>query len=122
VVPRLLVVEDEGELLEFLKMRLEANGYEVIGACDGKEGFEKAVKAKPDLILLDLMLPKVDGYWVCNLLKNDKRYGMIPIIILTARSEAESLKLAKECGADAYMTKPFEVEELLSKIAGLINK
>jgi len=121
-VPKLLVVEDEGELLEFLKMRLEANGYEVIGACDGKEGFEKAVKEKPDLILLDLMLPKVDGYWVCNLLKKDKRYDMIPIIILTAKSGAEHSKLAKECGADFYMTKPFEIEELLSKIASLIKK
>lgn len=121
-MPRLLVVEDEGELLEFLKIRFEANGYEVIGARDGKEGFEKAVKESPDLILLDLMLPKVDGYWICNLLKHDKRYDKIPIIVLTAKSGSESHKLAKECGADLYMTKPFEIEELLSKIAGLIKK
>lgn len=121
-MPRILVVEDEGELLEFLKMRLEANGYEVIGASDGKEGFEKAIKEKPDLILLDLMLPKIDGYWVCSLLKNDKRHESIPIIILTAKSRAEHSKFARECGADAYMTKPFEVEELLSRIESLIKK
>ena len=86
---RILIVEDEHDLLDFMKMRLEANNYEVIGACDGKEGYEKAHKEKPDLILLDLMLPKVDGYWICNLLKKDKRREDIPIIIITAKQGDE---------------------------------
>ena len=119
---KILIVEDEDELLDFLKMRLEANNYEVIAAADGKEGFEKARQEKPDLILLDLMLPKVDGYWVCNLLKHDKRHEHIPIIIITAKSGEENVKLARECGANAYMVKPFEIQELLAKIADLLKK
>ena len=119
---KILIVEDEPELREFLKMRLEANGYDVVGAADGKEGFEKAHGEKPDLILLDLMLPKIDGYWVCNLLKHDKRHEHIPIIIITAKSGEENVKLAMDCGADAYMVKPFEIQKLLAKIASLLKK
>jgi two-component system alkaline phosphatase synthesis response regulator PhoP len=119
---RILIIEDEEELLCFLKMRLEANDYEVIGASDGKEGYEKAHNEKPDLILLDLMLPKIDGYWVCNLLKHDARHSMIPIVVVTAKSGEENKRLAKECGADAYIIKPFEIEDLLSKMASLLKK
>ena len=118
---KILIVEDEHVLLDFMKIRLEANNYEVIGACDGKEGYEKACNEKPDLILLDLMLPKIDGYWVCNLLKHDKRHEDIPIIIITAKSGGENQKLAEECGADAYMQKPFDIEALLAKIASLLE-
>ena len=118
---RILIVEDEDELLDFMKIRLEANNYEVIGASDGKVGYEKACKEKPDLILLDLMLPKIDGYWICNLLKHDKRYENIPIIIITAKPEGENQKLAKECGADAYMQKPCDIEALLAKITSLLK-
>ena len=119
---RILIIEDEGDLLDFLKMRLEANDYEVIAASDGKEGYEKAHSEKPDLILLDLMLPKIDGYWVCSLLKHDERHSKTPIIIITAKSGDENIKLAKECGADAYIVKPFEIEDLLARIAGLLKK
>ena len=118
---KILIVEDEDELLDFMTMRLEANNYEVICACDGKEGYEKAHKEKPDIVLLDLMLPKIDGYWVCNLLKHDKRHEGIPIIIITAKSGSEDLELAKKCGADAYMQKPCDIEELLAKIASLLE-
>ena len=118
---KILIVEDECELLNFMKLRLEANNYEVICACDGKEGYEKAHKECPDIILLDLMLPKIDGYWVCNLLKHDSKYGNIPIIIVTAKSGGETQELAKKCGADAYMQKPFDVETLLKKIASLLE-
>ena len=118
---KILIVEDEHELLDLMKMRLTANNYEVIGACDGKEGYEKACKEKPDLILLDLMLPKIDGYWVCNLLKNDKRHENIPIIIVTAKSGNENQELAKKCGADAYMQKPCDIEALLAKITSLLE-
>ena len=115
------MIEDEADFLEFLKMRLEANGYEVIGAVDGKEGFEKARSEKPDLILLDLMLPKVDGFWVCNFLKHDARFSSIPIIILTAKTGEASIKLAKDCGADEYVQKPFDVADLLKKISSLLK-
>ena len=78
---RLLIVDDEKDLVETLMFRLEANGYEVSKAYDGQDGFDKAKKEKPDLIILDLMLPKMDGYKVCGLLKADARYNKIPIIL-----------------------------------------
>ena len=119
---RILVVEDETQLVDMLKMRLEANHYQVITAYDGREGYEKARKEKPDLIILDLMLPKMDGYKVCGLLKKDARYNNIPIIIFTARAQEEDRKLGEEVGAEAYITKPFEPEVLLGKIEELLKR
>ena len=75
---RILIVDDEHELSELIKMRLEANGYDVLAAFDGQAGYDLARKEKPDLIILDIMLPKMDGYKVCGLLKNDSRYSTIP--------------------------------------------
>lgn len=119
---KILIVEDETDLRDFLKLRLEAKNYKVFGACDGREAFEKAARYKPDLILLDLMLPKIDGYWVCNFLKHDARHAKIPIIVVTAKSGAASKRLAYDCGADDYVEKPFEMEELLVKIAAFLRK
>lgn len=119
---RILIVEDEAELVEMITMRLAASGYEVISASDGQEGLEKAKKEKPDLLILDLMLPKMDGYKVCGLLKKDTKYAQIPVIIFTARAQEEDKKLAEEMGADAYITKPFEPQLLLAKIEELLKK
>ena len=119
---RILIVEDETELVEMVKMRLEANNYEVLTAYDGQEALEKARKEKPDLIVLDLMLPKIDGYKVCGLLKRDTRYAKIPIIIFTAKAQEEDKKLGEELGAEAYIIKPFEPQVLLSKIKELLKK
>ncbi|MBI5145225.1 MAG: response regulator [Candidatus Omnitrophica bacterium] len=119
---KILVVDDEKELVEMIKMRLEANDYEVISAFDGQEALEKAKKEKPDLIILDLMLPKMDGYKVCGLLKADTRYNKIPIIMFTARVQESDIKLGQEVGADAYITKPFEPETLLGKIKELLKE
>jgi DNA-binding response OmpR family regulator len=119
---KILIIEDEYDLFKFLKMRLESYNYQVIGAVDGKEGFELARKEFPNLILLDLMLPKVDGFWICNLLKHDERYKDIPIMIITGKSGDESVRLAEQCGADAYLLKPFEFDDLLNKITGLLKK
>lgn len=122
VKKRILVVDDERDLVEMLQLRLEAQGYEVLAAYDGEEGLRKAQTEKPDLVLLDLMLPKMDGYKVCGLLKRDTRYSKIPIVIFTARAQETDEKLGLECGADAYLTKPFEPQALLSKIQELIGK
>lgn len=119
---RLLLVDDEKDLVETVKFRLEANNYEVLTADDGSEGLDKAKKEKPDLIILDLMLPKMDGYKVCGLLKADVRYNKIPIILFTARAQEEDIKLCKEVGAEAYITKPFEPQVLLSKIKELLKE
>ena len=118
---RILVVDDEKELVMMLKTRLEANQYEVLCAYDGQEGLEKARSEKPDLIILDLMLPKMDGYRVCGLLKKDARYVQIPIVLFTAKGREEDRKLGEEVGADAYVTKPFEAQILLGKIRELIG-
>ncbi|MCX5712146.1 MAG: response regulator [Candidatus Omnitrophica bacterium] len=113
---RILVVDDEAELVELVKMRLEANGYSVLTAYDGKEALDIAKKEMPDLIILDLMLPKIDGYKVCRMLKFDEKYKKIPIIMFTARALESDKKVGLEVGADDYMVKPFEPELLLSKI------
>lgn len=118
---KILIVEDERQLVEMVKMRLEASGYEVIAAYDGQEGLDLARRQRPDLIILDLMLPKMDGYKVCGLLKKDSRYVKIPILMFTARAQEEDVKLGKEMGADAYITKPFEPQVLLSKIQELVK-
>ena len=119
---RILIVDDEVELVKAIQIRLEQAGYEALFAYDGQEGLEKAHKEKPDLIILDLMLPKMDGYWVCDLLKRDKRYNNIPIIIFTARAQESDIKMGQEVGADAYITKPFEYQVLLDKIKELLKE
>ena len=119
---RILLVEDEKDMVYAVTLQLEANGYEVLSAYDGREGLGKAKKEKPDLIILDLMLPKMDGYTVCGLLKADTRYTKIPIVMFTARAQESDIKLGEELGADAYITKPFEPQVLLSKIRELLEK
>lgn len=119
---RILLIDDETALVEMVKIRLEANNYEVITAYDGNEALDKARKEKPDLIILDLMLPKMDGYKVCRLLKFDEKYKQIPIILFTARAQESDKITGEEVGADAYITKPFEPKALLDKIAELLNK
>jgi len=119
---RILVVDDEAELVKAVQIRLEHEGHEVLTAHDGQEGLEKARKEKPDLIILDLMLPKMDGYKVCGLLKADTRYSKIPIIMFTARAQESDVKMGKEVGANAYITKPFEHQVLLDKIAELLKE
>lgn len=118
---RILLIEDEVSLVNVIKVRLELNSYGVIIAHDGKEGLELARKEKPDLIILDLMLPKIDGYKVCRMLKFDEKYKKIPIIMFTARAQESDKKLGKEVGADGYILKPFEPEVLLSKIEELLR-
>ena len=118
---RILVVDDEVDLVETLTFRLEANGYEVIKAYDGQAGLDLAKKGNPDLIILDLMLPKLDGYKVCRMLKFDEKYKKIPIILFTARAQESDKKMGVEVGADAYITKPFDPQVLLAKIKQLLG-
>lgn len=118
---RILLVEDEKDMAYAVTLQLEAKGYEVITASDGREGLDKAHTRKPDLIILDLMLPKLDGYKVCRMLKFDNKYKDIPIILFTARAQESDKKTGKEVGADAYITKPFEPSVLLGTISELLN-
>lgn len=119
---RILIVDDELDLVTIVQLRLEAGGYEVIVAYDGQDGLAKAQKEKPDLIILDLMMPRIDGHKVCGLLKADARYNKIPIIIYSARGQDEDVRLAEEVGADAYVLKSIEIEELLNKTKELLKE
>ena len=117
---RILLVDDEPDLVQMVSVRLKAAGYEVSMAYDGQETLEKVKESPPDLIILDLMLPKLDGYKVCRLLKLDERTRGIPILIFTARAQVEDVTLATECGANMYLTKPFEAKVLLGKLQELL--
>jgi DNA-binding response OmpR family regulator len=119
---RILVVDDEMDLIKAVEIRLAHAGYEVIMAHDGQEGLEKAKKEMPDLIVLDVMLPKMEGHKVCGLLKADTRYNRIPIILFSAKSQESDIALGREAGADAYIVKPFDSKKLLATIDGLIHK
>ena len=117
---KILIADDEADILQLVGLRLKSSGYEVVTAVNGQETLTQVRAEKPDLIVLDLMMPKLDGYKVCRLLKFDAQFKEIPIIILSARMEPEDKKLAEECGADAYLTKPFESKVFLEKIKSLL--
>ena len=119
---RVLVVDDEPDLVRILEFGLKAAGYQVETANDGQEGLKKAREQKPDIILLDLMLPKLDGYKVCRLLKFDERYKHIPIMILSARTQEGDQNLAHEMGANRFLTKPYEFAEILQHIQALLKQ
>jgi len=119
---RVLAVDDSPTILEMIQAILVAGGYEVITATDGQEALNAARSEAPDLILLDVMLPKLDGYRVCRLLKFDQKFKSIPIIMLTSKSEEQSVVTGIRTGADQYLTKPIEPERLLSAVAEELNK
>ena len=114
--PKILIIDDEADLVSVLRFGLEVEGFEVLSAGDGEEGLRMAREHQPTLMLLDLMLPKLDGYKVCRALKFDERYKNIPIFILSARSGEPDRRLALEMGADAFVTKPYEMKELVARI------
>ena len=119
---RILLVEDEKDLVKMVSFRLEQSGYEVTTAFDGEEGYRLAKETIPDLILLDLMLPKMNGYKMCGLLKSDVRYKDILIIIFTARAQESDRQMCQDLGADGYVTKPFDAKELTGKIEEVFKK
>ena len=119
---RILVVDDEVDLVETVRFSLELEGYDVLVAYNGEEALNQARKENPDLILLDLMLPKLDGYKVCRLLKFDERYKHIPILMLTAKIQEKDKVTGMETGANEYITKPFEMDELMKKVKGYLSK
>jgi len=118
---RLLLVEDDAEMQLALKLRFESAGFEVITANEGLEALRKGREEHPQVILLDLMLPKLNGYEVCRLLKFDQKFAHIPILVFTARSRREDRELGFAAGADAYVTKPFEGKALIAKIEELLT-
>ena len=110
---RILIVEDERKIARFLELELQHEGYEVETAGDGRTGLEKALTWKPDLMILDLMLPELSGIEVCRRLRHESD---VPIIMLTAKDDVSDKVMGLDMGADDYMTKPFAIEELLARI------
>ncbi len=110
---KVLVVDDDPILLSTCQKLLLGEGYEVLGASDGLSGLEMARKERPDLIVLDLMLPKLDGFEVCQMLKSDEKFQSIKILIFTARKDDEVVQTSKEIGADAYLTKGCDPRKML---------
>ena len=112
-MPRILIVEDERKIARFLELELQHEGYEVDTAGDGRTGLDKALTWKPDLMILDLMLPELSGIEVCRRLRHESD---LPIIMLTAKDDVSDKVMGLDMGADDYMTKPFAIEELLARI------
>lgn len=119
---KILIVDDNIDTVELLKKRLKSEGYDTQEAYDGEEALKKVYEYKPDLILLDIMMPKMDGYEVCQRLKTDEKTKFIPIIMLTAKSDVESKVKGLDIGADDYVPKPFDYRELSARVRSLLTK
>lgn len=117
---RILVVEDEKEILAAVRRRLELDNFEVFTAEDGRKGYDKFNEVTPQLVVLDLMLPGMDGVAFCQRLRGDKRNT--PVLMLTAKASTQDKIAGLNCGADDYMTKPFDMDELLARINALLRR
>jgi len=117
---KILIVEDEKDMVTGLKFNLEARDYTVIAAYDGEAGYQKALEEQPDLVILDLLLPKLNGYEVCKILK--KEIPDLHIIMLTAKSQEAEIVTGLELGADDYITKPFSILELLARSKAVFRR
>ncbi|MEK0177829.1 MULTISPECIES: response regulator transcription factor [Microcoleus] len=121
-MPRILVIDDDAAIAELVAINLEMAGYEVTHAEDGIKGQALAIQLLPDLIVLDLMLPRVDGFTVCQRLRRDDRTADIPVLMLTALSQTQDKVEGFNSGADDYLTKPFELEEMLARVRALLRR
>jgi two-component system OmpR family response regulator len=118
-ISKILIIEDEDTLREMLKYNLESEGYTVSVAGNGKVGLELAQSQSPDLVILDIMLPEIDGFEVCKRLRRDM---IVPILMLTAKEEEVDKVLGLELGADDYMTKPFSMRELKARVKAMLRR
>lgn len=117
---KVLVVDDEQSIVTLLQYNLKQSGFEVVTAYDGEEGLEKIFSEKPDIVVLDLMLPKMDGVEVCKSVRNEK--NQVPILMLTAKDDEFDKVLGLELGADDYMTKPFSPREVIARIKAILRR
>jgi len=119
---KILVIEDEPAILRVIGQILSLRGYRVIEAVDGNEGLERSLSEKPDLILLDVMMPGMSGFEVCRILREDMATAMTPVIMLTVKSHTQDRIKGMECGADDYIVKPFDADELLVRIEAALRR
>ncbi|MFH1476573.1 MAG: response regulator [Verrucomicrobiota bacterium] len=119
---KILIVEDEPDFRVALRLRLEANGYDIVEAGDGIEGLDAVRHQDPDLVILDVMMPKMDGFKVARLLKYSAKYKHVPVMMLTVMSQANDRQKGQAIGVDAYLTKPYQPQKLLDTISSLISR
>lgn len=119
---KILVAEDERKILNLLQLYLEKNNYEVITAENGIEALEKIKKFDPDLLVLDILMPEMNGHEVCKKIRKDKKYRDIPIIYLSSLTEKQSIVSSLELGGDDYLTKPFDPNELIARINAILRR
>jgi DNA-binding response OmpR family regulator len=122
MIPKILIVDDEPDVIELVEFNLKAAGFEVLSASDGAEALVKARSQLPELILLDVMIPQMDGLEVCKVLRRDPATVKIPIIMLTAKAAEIDRVLGLELGADDYVTKPFSPRELVLRVKNLLKR
>jgi two-component system phosphate regulon response regulator PhoB len=120
--PSILVIEDEPDILELVRYNLAKDGYAVVGADTGEAGLAEVRAQIPDLILLDLMLPGIDGFEVCRTLRTEPRTSAVPVVILTARGEESDIVAGLELGADDYIVKPFSPRVLAARVAAVLRR
>lgn len=119
---RILVVDDEADLVELVSYNLKKEGFVIDSAFDGEEAFAKVKKANYDLLILDLMLPGIQGMELCRILRNDPKTASLPIIMLTAKGEEVDKVVGLEMGADDYVTKPFSLRELVARVRAVLRR
>jgi two-component system alkaline phosphatase synthesis response regulator PhoP len=118
---KILVVDDEPNIIQTLQDRLEMNDYTVVSANNGKEGLDKAINEKPDIVLLDVIMPIMDGHEMLERLRKTEAGRSIAVIMLSARSQTDDIARASACGIEDYIIKPFDLSELLAKIEAILE-
>jgi diguanylate cyclase (GGDEF)-like protein len=119
---RVLAIDDDAEVLDFVRSSLEDEGFEVLGAADGASGIEAAVKFTPDIVLLDLTMPDMDGFAVLESLRQNPATSQVPVVLITVAASVEDLVRGLDAGADDYVTKPFAIEELIARVGSVLRR
>ena len=116
-----LVADDDADIVRFVEVNLRLEGFQVVTARDGQEALTKALELEPDVVLLDVLMPRIDGYTVCARLRADQRGAAIPVILLTANFISADQEIARRAGADDFVVKPFDPCELMTRVKELVR-
>lgn len=119
---KILIAEDERDIRELITFTLEFGGFQVIAATNGQEAIELARQHRPDLIILDVRMPRMTGYEACRILKSQEETRAIPVVFLSAKGQEAEIRQGMEAGADAYILKPFAPDELIQQVQSLLNR
>ena len=121
-MPKVLVIDDDPVIVELLRVNFEIEGFEVVSAADGREGFDRARADRPDVVLSDIMMPRSDGLQLLSRLKTDAATKSLPVILLSAKAQNAEVQQGLDMGADDYVTKPFDPFELIDRVNAVLAK